>query len=101
MFYKLRLPRADRSSQRFEDVILLEMVDRPIVERDGRMYVINSIRRDTQLMGFGALEQVDGNLTQVVLAHIDCVSSKLKVVPHYDPAREEAQMCCIRIWEAR
>lgn len=75
---------------------ILAITDRPVLSLDKGMYIVNSVRQDTEVLGF-KFEPTDNT----TLIHIDSITHKVKLVPHYDEDHKDTLMCGISMWTAR
>ena len=69
---------------------------RTLVERDRSMYIVSTVSDDTSVSGFKYVH-MEGH----TLVHIDSITAKVKLVPHYDEAKCTDFMCAIRMWCVR
>jgi hypothetical protein len=93
MFYTCQMTGSPSRPQKCQ---VLAITDRPVLFLDNGMYVVNSVREETQKLGFKF--EPTHNTT---LIHIDSVTHKVKLVPHYDEDHRDTLMCGISMWTAR
>ena len=94
MYYVVRAPRAN-SRGRFDTATIVDITDIPILQRARGMYVVESVRSNTRLLGFNV------GTTGRTFVHIDSIAFKIKLVPHWSDELKDALMCGLRVWEAR
>jgi hypothetical protein len=72
----------------------VEIKRRPIEYKVRSLYIIQTIGVDDSLLK-GLEHQFSDDH---VLVHVDSITHKLKVVPHFDAQYEDALMCAIPMW---
>ncbi len=92
MYYVVRAPR---ESGRFDNATIVDITDIPILRRARGMYVVESVRSNTRLLGFNV------GTTGRTFVHIDSIAFKIKLVPHWSDQFKDDLMCGLRVWEAR
>jgi hypothetical protein len=76
--------------------VFVSVTPRLIKEKERSMYIIEGVIDDTRIRGF---EHVHTKLLHFM--HIDSITAKVKLVPHYDLAKRTAFMCAIPMWYVR
>ncbi len=66
--------------------------DVPIQSR----FRIESVREDTASVGWSGI----GDLAGGVLIHVDAITHKVKLAPHFNSDLSDTYMCAIPMWEA-
>jgi hypothetical protein len=69
---------------------------RPILSKERSMYIIATICQDTSLSKFAHVHTLAHHLI-----HLDSITAKVKLVPHYDIAKQASLMCGINMWCVR
>ena len=69
---------------------------RLIKEKERSMYVIDSICEDTSLSAFKHVHTLAHHLI-----HVDSITAKVKLVPHYAVDKHDSLMCGIKMWCVR
>jgi hypothetical protein len=105
------------------DEVYVSLSKRPILDMEGDLYIVDSVRPETWLPGFKFVHQRG----QHVIVHVDAITAKILLVPHFDQQADEAKrqlkikelgknapvsehpppcpsmelMCGIKMWDAR
>ena len=87
MFYTFTLPLGD--------VTFVSLYNLPIEHKLRSLYVTRTVVRNIQ-PGFA-----DAYTTNQVLIHIDSITAKLFLVPHFNPTYRSDFMCGIPMWDSR
>ena len=74
----------------------VSITDRPIVGNHGNLKMVDTVKSDTLLPNFN--HRHDPSVHNLI--HIDSISHKVKLVPHFDASNNE-HMFAINMWEAR
>ena len=90
MFYRFKMIGGDTPAT------FVSIKPRTLVERDRSMYIVSTVSDDTSVSGFKYV-----HLEAHTLVHIDSITAKVKLVPHYDEAKCTDFMCAIRMWCVR
>ena len=69
---------------------------RLIKEKERSMYIIDSICEDTSLSAFKHVHTLAHHLI-----HVDSITAKVKLVPHYAVDKHDSLMCGIKMWCVR
>ena len=93
MFYTLSMTGAP---SRPDQCHVLAIVDRRVKSLDHGMFIVDSVRQETEKLGF----KFEPTPTTTFI-HIDSITHKVKLVPHYDEDHMEDLMCGISMWTAR
>ena len=93
MFYSLVMTGAPSRPRECQCVVV---VDRPVKSLDHGMYITDSVRQDTEQVKFN----YEPTHTSTFI-HVDSITHKVKLVPHYDKALKDTLMCGISMWSAR
>jgi hypothetical protein len=80
-----------------EWALFVSLLDRPELGYVHNMYEVATVREDTRLVGFNH----NYSLHNHTLVHVDSITSKIKLVPHFNQTKRATHMCGIRIWLAR
>jgi hypothetical protein len=91
MFYTFTVPQGD--------VTFVSIYTLPTIHKLRDLYVTNKFVRLVQPGLAFDYDEVDH--VNNVLIHIDSISSKLFITPHFDPAQRRHFMCGIPMWDAR
>jgi hypothetical protein len=75
------------------ETTFVDILDHVVTKKEGRMYIIDTV---PSLMR--GKHRVTSEST---IYHIDSITSKVLLAPHYDPLKASTQMCVITMWEAR
>jgi hypothetical protein len=94
MFYQICFFSPDGRTSRFE--IMVDVTNVPVQAKERSMYIIPSIPRRVKQLGF---LHVCGSGDSDVL-HVDTITAKVQLAPHYSPERRDNLMCALRMWEA-
>jgi hypothetical protein len=73
----------------------VDILDHPILRKDRSMYII---AYTPQLLMGRSAHPVTAAST---IYHIDAITSKVLLAPHYTPELKHREMCAITMWEAR
>ena len=92
MIYKLKMEGPGP-----ESAVFVSLCDRPVEDKIYTMYVVRTVREDTRTLSFDHIHSNE----QHTLIHVDSITSKIKLVPHYDVTKRTTHMCGIRMWYAR
>ena len=75
--------------------ILVEISDIPILAIERGLYIVKNI----------PFQPAPGHShtysTENTLIHVDAITHKVQLVPHYSPSKRETHMCGIPMWQAR
>jgi hypothetical protein len=69
---------------------------RAVVGKDRSMYIVDTVSDDTTVTGFKYV-----HMAGHMFIHIDSITAKVKLVPHYDEVKRIRLMCGIRMWCVR
>ena len=70
---------------------------RPIVQRDRSLYIVNTVSSDTRQPLF--TYKYDASIDTIL--HLDCITDRIMLVPHYDEDKADTLMCGVIMWAAR
>lgn len=73
---------------------LVDLTDIPVEAHYRKMSIVSSVRAQRRLPGF---DFAHGSGT---LIHIDAMSAKIMLVPHFEESQKDTMMIAIPIWEA-
>ena len=90
MFYRFNMVGGESPA------LFVSVIRREQVCRENNMIVLNTVSNDTGLLGFSHVHS-----PKHVLIHVDAITSKVKLVPHYDIAKRDNFMCAINMWSVR
>jgi hypothetical protein len=79
-----------------QSTTFVDIMDHPLIIKERSMYIIES----TLALQRGN-HHVHPVTTNSTIYHIDAITSKVLLVPHYSHLLKDTQMCAIRMWEAR
>ena len=92
MFYKFATSSNTDGYQ-----ILVDITQKPVLSKVRSLYVVAREARDTQLKRFTHTYTRSTH----ALIHIDWITHKIFLAPHFDEALRATQMCGIPMWEMR
>ncbi len=76
--------------------VFVSVTPRLIKEKERSMYIIEGVMDDSLMSRFDHV-----HTEQHTFIHIDSITAKVKLVPHYDLAKRAAFMCAIPMWYVR
>ena len=84
----------------FEDLggeqhTFVDIENHPIIEKIRSLYIVDTCL--TLRTGFDQHAIV----AESTIIHIDAITSKVLLVPHFTPEYKDVRMCAICMWEAR
>ena len=75
--------------------VLASITDRPVVGHSRSMFIVNTVREETEKVGFKYEHQDDVHS----MIHVDSITSKVMLVPHYLEEMSSSHMCGVSMWE--
>ena len=69
----------------------------PYVGRANQLRVVDTVREDVKLLGWDHFH--DSRVHTLI--HVDSITSRVMLVPHFDRSKKDSQMCVIPMWKAR
>lgn len=75
--------------------VFASITDRPVLTHSRSMYIVNTVREELEKVGFEYEHLQDIHS----MIHVDSITSKVMLVPHYDEDKSDSQMCGISMWE--
>jgi len=93
LFYVCKL--TDDNNVTREEVFVA-IRERPLVERDRTLYIVNTVADDTNQPGF--TYEYDSSVDKIV--HLDSITDRIMLVPHYKKDFADTLMCGIVMWPA-
>ena len=85
----------DKGIQRKE--VFVAVRKRPIIDRDRSLYIVNTVSTDTNQPVF----KYEFDVSTDIILHLDSITDRLMLVPHYDKDHADTLMCGIVMWAAR
>ena len=90
MFYRFNMVGGDTPAT------FVSIKPRTVVGKDRSMYIVDTVSDDTAVSGFKY-----AHMAGHMFIHIDSITAKVKLVPHYDEVKRAQFMCAIRMWCVR
>ena len=84
-----------RHGKLYDTATFVEVADRPVLEKIRSLYNINSVAAE-HLPAAGGAYSGDN-----YLIHVDAITAKVRLVPHFLPRLAATHMLAITMWEAR
>lgn len=94
MFYVFNMDGAS-PPERPRTCTFASVTDRPVLGHVRSMFIVDTVSAETEKVGF-KYEHLDGVHTML---HVDSITFKIMLVPHYDSDKSTTHMCGIPIWE--
>ena len=86
-----------KGNDEFSSEVFVSITTIDISAKERSMYITQNVDRQVGSDGF---KFVHDHLAHT-LVHVDSITSKLMLTPHYDPGLRDTLMCGIRMWHAR
>ena len=90
LFYRFKMDRGPSPA------VFVSVTPRLIKEKERSMYIIEGVMDDSLMSRFDHV-----HTEQHTFIHIDSITAKVQLVPHYDLAKRAAFMCAIPMWHVR
>ncbi len=99
MFYRVYLKRRGDTgvNRRVRSEVFVDITDIPIIRKERGICIVSSIQR--RVCQAGLRRKYDP--TKGTVMHVDSVTSKVMLAPHYNPSLRNEYMCGIKMWLAR
>ena len=75
--------------------VFASITDRPVLGHSRSMFIVDTVREETEKLGFG-YEHIEDVHSMI---HVDSITSKVKLVPHWEEEKSNTHMCGISMWE--
>ncbi len=90
MFYRFNMVGGDTPAA------FVSIKPRAVVGKDRSMYIVDTVSDDTAVSGFEYF-----HMAGHMFIHIESITAKVKLVPHYDEVKRAQFMSAIRMWCVR
>ena len=98
MFYLVRMVGASGTTgPRPSTLILASVLCLPQVGQASGCRVVGTVRQDVHLEGWDHVH----NTNKHTLIHVDSITGRVMLVPHYEERLRGTQMCVVPMWKAR
>lgn len=95
MFYQLAMQGTSEGLPRH--IVVVSVLVHPEVGRANQLRVVDTVREDVKLLGWDHFH--DSRVHTLI--HVDSITSRVMLVPHFDRSKKDSQMCVIPMWKAR
>ena len=98
MFYLVRMVGATGAGgERPATLVLASVLPLSQVGQASGCRVVGTVRRDVHLDGWDHVH----NTNKHTLLHVDSITGRVMLVPHYDETLRASKMCVLPMWAAR